>query len=81
MTISRFIVIAGCRVHNVKRNQIAVLQEILENGPDFGHTVTIIVYINGQRHAYTVRHKNRLKDKQFNAHKGNPLEKVTFSAC
>lgn len=61
------IVVKGCPALNVAIREHWTVKEVRELGPDYGHSVSIVIERAGKTLTFDVRHVNRLSDQEFNA--------------
>lgn len=73
-------VVEGSKTHGLRKGDRGVVLEVREDGPEYGHTVSLRLDFGGKRHTFTVRHRNRLDDNEFNGHKGDPTQSVRFTS-
>lgn len=61
------IVVKGSPALNVAIREHWTVKEVRELGPDYGHSVSIVIERAGKTLTFDVRHVNRLSDQEFNA--------------
>jgi len=71
----------GCKALDVAKNTTATVVGVHQDGPDYGHTVTVVLqfrngFLAGKKRGFTARHKNRLSDPLINLNDGNPLHRI-----
>lgn len=73
-------IIKGCRDLGIAKGAQFVVADIRPDGPDYGHTVSVILETPGTltRISVQVQHKNHLNDAEVNAHKGDPMCRIRF---
>ena len=69
----------GCKARDIDKGR-ALVVSVKEMGPEYSHTVRIVLGYKGRNVAFYARHINRLSDAEVNLNDGNPSHTIKVRA-